>query len=48
MACSGACYDMVETMEYAPYSTGLSIVPHAASTSLLMRIVALAQYLGTI
>ena len=22
MACSGACYEMVDTMEYAPYSTG--------------------------
>ena len=22
MVCAGACYDMGETMEYAPYSTG--------------------------
>jgi len=22
MACSGACYEMVDTMEYAPYITG--------------------------
>ena len=22
MVCAGACYDMVETMEYAPYNTG--------------------------
>jgi hypothetical protein len=22
MVCAGACYDMEQTMEYAPYSTG--------------------------
>jgi hypothetical protein len=39
MACSGACYEMVDTMEYAPYVPAY-IVQNVASTCLLLQITA--------
>ena len=46
MACSGACYEMVDTMEYAPYSTGVNIVQLARSICLLPLLSVHAALLG--